>query len=126
MVDIKGGQKAVLEAPGNLKKAAGMPGRELKGAADKALSPMLQKKREIEAAKAKAEAPVKLLQQKQQLMKQSADAAQKKADAAQAPLSQTDGRAEEQKRERSGDLRPEGAGRQGEEQRPGPDEGREG
>jgi hypothetical protein len=80
--DTEKSVKDVMAAPGkamaDIEKLKQVPGNEI----TKSLSPLMKKKQEIEAAKAKAEAPLKLMQQKQEQMKRATEAARKKADAA--------------------------------------------
>ena len=81
MDDIKDLGRSGKDDLGTAKKLQGMPDAKLSELKNQTLSPIEEKKRAIEAAKQKAEAPVKMLQQKQQQLKATTEAAQKKADA---------------------------------------------
>lgn len=78
----KNGADRAKAAASTLSGLRQMPGNKLSELNSKVMSPLDQKKQAIEAAKMKAEAPVQLLQQKQQQLQAVTDAAQKKADAA--------------------------------------------
>ncbi|CAJ36896.1 hypothetical protein [Methanocella arvoryzae] len=80
--DIKDLGRSGKDALDTAKKLQGMPEAKLSELKSQTLSPIEEMKRAIEAAKQKAEAPVRMLQQKQQQLKATTEAAQQKADAA--------------------------------------------